>query len=571
MDSMETKMAEWRRRMPSKRALTSQLGQFVQQKSVAVLYTQSEQARIKNITDLISKATCEFEKEEHWDRIMKVVDVLSNTANKNVLKESIRYLRLRLGDPSTRIVLLALTLTEALVKNCNRYVHKEIASEAFMGEMESLYKVHSRKRGRDSMEIESRALELIQAWGEAFMHQKFEYPYFIYTYEKLRKKGARFPKYNKDSAPIVTPPPRSFSSSSVSSGNGSRANGSVSSSSSSLAKLSSKEVYHVATNVAEMFEDMIHESEKDAPSIADRGVIIELAAQAQELVHRLRSVIESAAESDSDELGKYLSVNDTLQNALTRYEDLKKNGGKGDNQRRSSVASQSSNQKDNDDDDDLFADFVRARVGGGTEKKEAPSNNQTDEDDPFASFVQQRATTTTTPAKTGSAPAKDLIDLWDDEPVKPQTKPAVAPLAQMSTVDDLWGNNAFPEPVAAAPVSAPAVSASPFDDLWGDLVTPAPAAPVRTAPIPAPISAPFPAPIAAPMSAPAPMSATREANPFDFFEDFTQKATISTQAPAAAPVSKSINLDPFADFMAAPAPAPAPASQPAAARNPFDF
>ncbi|GLE00691.1 hypothetical protein PINS_up009479 [Pythium insidiosum] len=214
-------------------------------------------------------------KEEHWDRIMKVVDVMSNTSNKNVVKEGVRYLRLRLGDPSPRVVLLALTLTEALVKNCNRFVHKEIAGEAFMSEMESVYKVHSCKRGHVSMEIEGRALELIQAWGEAFMDQKFEYPYFIYTYEKLRKKGVKFPKYNKDRAPIFTPPSRPSASSrssvtSISSNN---------SRSSSLTKLSSKEVYHVAVNVAEMFEDMIHEAERDSSSIADRGVIVELAAQ----------------------------------------------------------------------------------------------------------------------------------------------------------------------------------------------------------------------------------------------------------------------------------------------------
>ena len=143
MDAMESKMAEWRRHMPSKRALTSQLGQFVQQKSVAVLYTQSEQDRIKHATDLIAQATSEFDKEEHWDRIMKVVDVLGNTSNKSVVKEAIRYLRLRLGDPEPRTILLALTLTEALVKNCGARVHKETGSMAFMNTMEGLYKVRN--------------------------------------------------------------------------------------------------------------------------------------------------------------------------------------------------------------------------------------------------------------------------------------------------------------------------------------------------------------------------------------------------------------------------------------------
>lgn len=60
------------------------------------------------------------------------------------LKESIRYLRLRLGDASPRVVILALTLTEAVVKNCGHLVHLEISAEPFMNELEALHKVSAR-------------------------------------------------------------------------------------------------------------------------------------------------------------------------------------------------------------------------------------------------------------------------------------------------------------------------------------------------------------------------------------------------------------------------------------------
>lgn len=169
MDAMEAKMLEWRKKVPSKRQLTSTFGKIVQQKSVAVLYTPSEQDRIKKMTDLIAKATSDYERGEHWDRIMAVVDALTNTSNRAVyvlsmdrpsgdvtarivilkimiacrLKESIRYLRLRLGDASPRVVILALTLTEAVVKNCGHLVHLEISSEPFMHELEALHKASS--------------------------------------------------------------------------------------------------------------------------------------------------------------------------------------------------------------------------------------------------------------------------------------------------------------------------------------------------------------------------------------------------------------------------------------------
>lgn len=167
MDAMEAKMLEWRKKVPSKRQLSASLGKLVQQKSVAVLYTPSEQERIRSVAELVARATSEYERGEHWDRIMAVVDALSNTSNRAVcvilcrhdhhlccvvtvymcvwgscrLKESVRYLRLRLADPSSRVVILALTLTEAVVKNCGHLVHLEIATEGFMHELEALHKV----------------------------------------------------------------------------------------------------------------------------------------------------------------------------------------------------------------------------------------------------------------------------------------------------------------------------------------------------------------------------------------------------------------------------------------------
>jgi hypothetical protein len=84
MDAVEAKMLALRKKMPSKRAVASSLGQFVQQKSVAVLYTPTEVERIKGMTDMIALATSEFENDEDWDRIIKVVDALSSVRNRAV-------------------------------------------------------------------------------------------------------------------------------------------------------------------------------------------------------------------------------------------------------------------------------------------------------------------------------------------------------------------------------------------------------------------------------------------------------------------------------------------------------
>ncbi|KAF1326660.1 Tom1 protein 2, partial [Globisporangium splendens] len=560
MDAMEAKMLEWRKKMPSKRQLTTSIGKIVQQKSVAVLYTPSEQDRIKKMTDLIAKATSEYERGEHWDRIMAVVDALTNTSNRAVLKESVRFLRLRLGDPSSQVVILALTLTEAIVKNCGHLVHLEIASEPFMHELEATHKTHSNKRGRDSLEITARILEMVQAWGEAFLPYRNDYPLFIDTYHNMRKKGVKFPtQYDDTKVPVLTPPSVPSTTS-------------ISSTSSALAGLSPSELYHVATNVTEMFEDMLYEAQKSNSSISSHGVILELAAQARELVQRMEGVIQSAVVDGSDvrfhDLNSFTSPQThNLHAALKKYEQVSaklRSSNQDDHDEPSARASVSSRQSfqgrgdnqngDNEDDDDPFAEFVRSRAGStqttsaststsAKTTKSAPppqavsNQDEDDEDDPFASFVQQRAAKIEDvfddkkPA--ALAPVeKNLIDLWDDEPTPTQPQPqSQAPPAPMK---DLWGDDSdfFSAPaVTAAPqqTRAPVAPAAPqkplIDDLWGvssnclrvalladDIFSAPPSNNVNSAPV-------------AHASFPPPMNTIQTANPFDFM-DFSQKVFI---------------------------------------------
>ncbi|KAF4324330.1 hypothetical protein BBO99_00003234 [Phytophthora kernoviae] len=467
---MDTKMQAWRKRMPTKRQLTSTINQLVQQKSVAVLYTPTEQERIKQMTEMITQATSDYETDEDWDRILRVVDALSNVVNRAVLKESIRYLRLRLGDPSSRVVILALTLTESIVKNCGDLVHQEIATETFMGEMEELYKwfsvqTHANKRGRESMEIASRVLDMVQAWGEAFLPFRHEFPLFVDTYHNMRKKGIKFPEqYDESKVPVLTPHPdgplgdrsavagvRSLTSNQTRSTRPINIS-SYSNTRSELGGLSTRDLYHVATNVSEMFEDMLFEAQKDSSSIGNHGVMEELAVEVREIVHRLEGAIPIAVAEGDENLEQYLSVNDELHTALEKYDALQLS-----NQTKE-VASKiakhtdipedidlvdpfglkdnslpSDNQDSNDD--DPFADFVRSRTKPKKKNEDAklsldmpqavakvpPAESpqqEDEEDDPFASFVEQRATkglgNSGQNAQTEAKPAaKDLIDLWD--------------------------------------------------------------------------------------------------------------------------------------------------------------
>lgn len=293
------------------------------------------------------------------------------------------------------------------------------------------------------MEITSRVADMVQDWGEAFLPQKYQFPWFIYPYHRMRRRGVKFSKqYDETKVPVITPPRKTDRNSASS-----KPMASVSSSSSALSGLSPKELYRVAVNVSEMFEDMLYEVQKSSAGIGSHGVIVELASQAGELVQRLESIIQRAVANDDPALANYLSVNDTLNAAIKKFEALPVNNQS--SERRSSVSSAKGgrssnlldfddNQQDNDarasgsrnnqeeDDDDPFADFVRARVQGPTTTSAAPTKApqaNKDEDDPFADFVQYRADSTKeqddlllTETKPATPVAKNLIDLWDGKP-----------------------------------------------------------------------------------------------------------------------------------------------------------
>lgn len=124
------------------------------------------------------------------------------------------------------------------------------------------------------------------------MPLQHDYPQFIETYHNMRKRGVKFPvQYDDTKVPVLTPPTVSAPIDTSS----------VSSASSALAGLSPTELYHVATNITEMFEDMLHEAQKPESSmVCAEGVILELALQARELVQRMERVIQSAVADGSE-------------------------------------------------------------------------------------------------------------------------------------------------------------------------------------------------------------------------------------------------------------------------------
>jgi len=184
----------------------SLVSDYLQKKSASVFCSPEQKVNIDLLEQLIENATSDYIGTEDWNKNVAVIDKLNSITSVLVKTEAVRVLRMRMLNSSPTVVIYALILTEAIVKNCGRSIHRLIAQPKFMATLELLYKEHSTKRGRESMEISSRILDMIQAWGEAFLPYRSEFPLFSDTYHKMRKNGVVFPtQYDETRAPVLSP------------------------------------------------------------------------------------------------------------------------------------------------------------------------------------------------------------------------------------------------------------------------------------------------------------------------------------------------------------------------------
>ena len=89
------------------------------------------------------------------------------------------------------------------MKNGGARVHGAVGTEPFMKEMAKVARRFNGRGGSESMEVSELVLDVIQAWGEAFLSRKKHYPAFVNAYHDLRKEGLQFKaQYDVNRVPI---------------------------------------------------------------------------------------------------------------------------------------------------------------------------------------------------------------------------------------------------------------------------------------------------------------------------------------------------------------------------------
>ncbi|KAE8077478.1 hypothetical protein FH972_016038 [Carpinus fangiana] len=259
---------------------------------------------------IVEDATSENLDEPDWALNLDICDMINNEKINSV--ELIRGIKKRIMLKSARVQYFALVLLETLVKNCEK-AFSEVAAERVLDEMVKLI-----DDPETVVNNRNKALILIEAWGESTSELRY-LPVYEETYKSLKSRGIRFPgRDNESLAPIFTPP-RSVSDSEYNTDFPQQIQRDFPVL--SFTAEQTKEAFDVARNCIELLTTVLSSSpQQDALKDDLTVTLVQQCRQSQSTVLR---IIETAGDNEAL-LFEALNVNDEIQKALSKYEEMYK-------------------------------------------------------------------------------------------------------------------------------------------------------------------------------------------------------------------------------------------------------
>lgn len=129
---------------------------------------------------------------------MEICDAINDSKDPGEAERAAKCIHKRLQENDPKIIMLALTLTETCMKNCQAFPAH--VNQAFMDEMVGISRA---SKGRENG-VE--AVRLIQQWAKGLPRS---YPVFYETYNAMQVRGVSFPfdEQNENAALFDIPAP----------------------------------------------------------------------------------------------------------------------------------------------------------------------------------------------------------------------------------------------------------------------------------------------------------------------------------------------------------------------------
>ncbi|MFQ6627522.1 hypothetical protein Gotur_005264 [Gossypium turneri] len=263
---------------------------------------------------LVDDATSEALDEPDWALNLDICDMINHEKISSV--ELIRGIKRKIMLKNPRVQYLSLVLLETCVKNCEK-AFSEVAAERVLDEMVKLI-----DDPQTVVNNRNKALMLIEAWGESTSELRY-LPVYEETYKSLKSRGVRFPgRDNESLAPIFTPP-RSVSAAEVDASLANQFQHDMQlqhdTPPQAFTAEQTKEAFDVARNSIELLSTVLSSSpQQDALKDDLTTTLVQQCRQSQSTILR---IIDTAGDNEAL-LFEALNVNDEIQKALSKYEEL---------------------------------------------------------------------------------------------------------------------------------------------------------------------------------------------------------------------------------------------------------
>ncbi|KAK1298928.1 hypothetical protein QJS10_CPB14g00031 [Acorus calamus] len=259
---------------------------------------------------VVEEATSEVMEEPDWATNLEICDMV-NTGKINSV-DLIRGIKKRIMLKNPRVQYLALVLIETFVKNCEKGF-SEVAAERVLDEMVKLI-----DDPQTVVNNRNKALVMIEAWGEASDELRY-LPVYEETYKSLKSRGIRFPGRDNESLSPLFTPPRSAAAPDPNSylPRQTQYDAPVQ----SFTEEQTKEAFDVARNCIELLSTVLSSSPQQ--DVLQDDLTTTLVHQCHQSQRTVQRIIETVGDNEAL-LFEALNVNDEIQKALSKYDELTK-------------------------------------------------------------------------------------------------------------------------------------------------------------------------------------------------------------------------------------------------------
>lgn len=134
----------------------------------------------------VEKATSETNTNDDWDKIIDICDKVGTSTQK--AKDCLKSITKRMNNPDPHVVLQAITLLEACVKNCGTPFCLEVASREFENELVKMLK----QKFVMQPKINEKLRSLLKSWAENEFKNDPQLSLIPSLYYRLKQEGLDF-------------------------------------------------------------------------------------------------------------------------------------------------------------------------------------------------------------------------------------------------------------------------------------------------------------------------------------------------------------------------------------------